>query len=126
MQQRGWIYNAKTKAEWRIAPKIVGPVYLPMKLPYIILSCEDDYSSTVIGYPSRAYLWIMAREPAMSPEAYQKALDLAKSCGYDLSHLRVVPQIEAQKKEEEERMQDAPAAATIAAAIGTGSAEGEK
>jgi lipocalin len=47
----------------------------------------------MIGYPSRAYLWIMSRTPKMDPKLYNELIDKAKNKHqYDLTGLRVVPQ----------------------------------
>merc|ERR1711916_105842 len=56
MTQKGYIYNKTTFSEWRVSP------LWPIKLPYLILEVDEECSYTVIGYPSRAYCWIMARK----------------------------------------------------------------
>ena len=58
--QKGFIHDTKTNAEWRVSP------FWPLKLPYLIIELDQSegshpYKYTVIGYPSRAYVWIMAR-----------------------------------------------------------------
>ena len=58
--QKGFVHDSKTNAEWRVSP------FWPLKLPYLILELDQSegshpYKYTVIGYPSRAYVWIMAR-----------------------------------------------------------------
>ena len=87
MTQKGFIYNKETNAEWRVQP------LWPLKLAYLIIDLADDYSYTVIGVPSRNYLWIMAREASLSDEVYQTILDKVVEQGYDLAKIQKVPQI---------------------------------
>lgn len=59
---------------------------------YWILALPDDYRYVVVGEPSRDYLWILSRTPAMSEADYQAALDAAAANGYDTSRLVRTPQ----------------------------------
>eukprot|EP00968_Pinguiococcus_pyrenoidosus_P028724 scaffold8065_cov267-Pinguiococcus_pyrenoidosus.AAC.8 len=59
---------------------------------YPILELDEDYSYTVIGFPSRAYVWIMAREPKMDEQLYEDiCARLREQHGYDLEGLVKVP-----------------------------------
>ena len=91
MYQRGWVHNWDTQAEWRVAPKL-GWFHLPIKLPYIIVDCADDYSHMTVGYPNRSYLWVMARVPHPPEEAVAGMLNAVESMGYDMSLVMKVPQ----------------------------------
>ena len=51
----GFIYNKETNAEWRMQ------FLWPFKSPFLIIDLDEKYSYTVIGIPSRKYVWIMAR-----------------------------------------------------------------
>jgi apolipoprotein D and lipocalin family protein len=59
-------------------------------LPYLIIELDRSegthpYKYTVVGYPSRAYVWIMAREPTMDEALYKSICDrLQKDHLYDL------------------------------------------
>ena len=57
----GFVYNTETNAEWRMQ------FVWPFKAAYLIMYLDDDYSQTIIGVPDRSFIWIMAREPDMSP-----------------------------------------------------------
>ncbi|GMI21685.1 hypothetical protein TeGR_g2383 [Tetraparma gracilis] len=83
--QKGWV-DSPTGSKWKVSPM------WPVKLPFLILEQkEDEYC--MIGYPSRAYLWIMSRTPKMDPKLYNELIDKAKNKHqYDLTGLRVVPQ----------------------------------
>eukprot|EP00750_Incisomonas_marina_P033310 INCI9749.2.p1 GENE.INCI9749.2~~INCI9749.2.p1 ORF type:complete len:235 (-),score=37.66 INCI9749.2:140-751(-) len=99
MEQKGTVYSSNC-AEWRVQPKLLG-VYLPVKLPFLIIDVADDYSWVTVGYPSRKYLWIMARDPQVAPELYNKIQARAVELGYDESKILKVPQ---QSKSERESM----------------------
>jgi apolipoprotein D and lipocalin family protein len=88
MPQKGWIYNEKTKSEWRVQP------LWPFKLAYLILDVAPDYSDTIIGVPSRKYVWIMARTAKISETRYQQLVQKITELGYDPKKLQLVPQQE--------------------------------
>merc|ERR1711916_81896 len=82
MTQKGYIYNKTTFSEWRVSP------LWPIKLPYLILEVDEECSYTVIGYPSRAYCWIMARKSKMDDALYEDLLrKLEEDHSYDLKGL---------------------------------------
>ena len=83
----------------------------PIKLPYILIELADDYSHCVVGtsfsswmctlsaypyfsgYPSRAYLWLMSRQPHMPLPVYNTLLQkLSVDHGYDVSKVILQPQ----------------------------------
>ena len=82
----GFIKNKETNAEWRMQ------FLWPFKMPFLIIELAEDYSYTVIGIPSRKYVWIMAREPSMSGELYKKILSNLKDIGYDISLIQSIEQ----------------------------------
>ncbi len=63
----------------------------PIKAEYLITWLDDDYTKTIIGRSKRDYVWIMARTPTISDEAYQSMVSYVESVGYDTSKLRKVP-----------------------------------
>ena len=83
---RGLIRDKKSNAVW-------GMQFIwPFKAEYRIIFLSDDYSRTVIGRSKRDYVWIMAREPAISDEEYDVILVFLREQGYDLKKLQKVPQ----------------------------------
>lgn len=86
--QKGWIQGDKeNSSNWKVSP------LFPLKLPYLILECDDNYEFCVIGYPSRSYCWIMNRKPVMKEETYNMLTEkLKEKHQYDLKGLRRVPQ----------------------------------
>ena len=66
MPQKGFGVEGRGGAEWKLQP------VWPLKVPFLIIELADDYSHTVIGFPSRQYCWIMARSPTMSDALYEE------------------------------------------------------
>lgn len=83
---RGFVRDKKSNAIWGMR------FVWPFKADYRILYLDPDYSLTIIGRKQRDYLWIMAREPAISETEYQRMLNVAAEQGYDISKIQKVPQ----------------------------------
>jgi len=83
---RGFVRNTESNAEW-------GMQFIwPFKGDYRIIYLADDYSTTIIGRNKRDYVWLMARSPEMSADAYREAVQFIERAGYDTSALQRVPQ----------------------------------
>jgi apolipoprotein D and lipocalin family protein len=83
---RGFVRDTASNAVW-------GMQFVwPFKGDYRIIHLTDDYSVTVIGRNKRDYVWLMAREPALSAERYDEAVKVIAAAGYDVSLLQRVPQ----------------------------------
>ena len=86
MHALGTVVDKKSNATWGVQ------FIWPFKAPYLVIDLAPDYSTTVIGHPSRDLIWIMARNPSMPECDYQKILsDVAKQ-GYDTKRIVKVPQ----------------------------------
>lgn len=62
-----------------------GPFYFGN---YWVLDHAEDYSWSIVGEPSGRNLWILSRDPQVSPAQRQALYDRAQALGYDLSLLR--------------------------------------
>lgn len=82
----GFVQDRETSALWKMQ------FIWPIKAEYRIVYLADDYSLTMIGRSKRDYLWIMAREPTIAGEAYDRMVALAEALGYDTRQIRRVPQ----------------------------------
>ena len=83
----GFVKDKQSNAVW-------GMQFIwPFKAEYRIIYLSEDYSTTVIGRTKRDYVWIMAREPAISDEQYAFILNLLQGQGYELEKLRKVPHL---------------------------------
>jgi apolipoprotein D and lipocalin family protein len=65
----------------------------PFRAEYRIIHLGDDYGVTVIGRTARDYAWIMAREPWLPVGVLERLSGMLEELGYDVSKLRVVPQL---------------------------------
>jgi len=90
LPQKGYIQgeNKEQSSEWKVSP------LWPIKMTYPIIEIDPDhYEYTVIGYPSREYLWIMGRQPQMDEKTYDMLVERCeKKHGYDPRKIRKVPQ----------------------------------
>ena len=64
----------------------------PFKMPFLIIELAEDYSYTVVGVPSRKYVWIMAREAQLDSDIYEKLLQRLSNIGYDISLIKKITQ----------------------------------
>jgi len=87
LKPKAWIYNTKTNSEWRVQ------FIWPLKVPYLIIDLAEDYSYTVIGEPSRKFVWIMARKPSIDDEIYNNIIQKLSQVGYNVSKIQKMPQI---------------------------------
>jgi apolipoprotein D and lipocalin family protein len=86
MHAVGTILDRQSNARW-------GVQFLwPFQAPYLVIDLAQDYSTTIIGYPSRDLIWIMARTPTLSEVTYQSLLEKAADQGYDIRRIVKVPQ----------------------------------
>ena len=82
---RGYVRDKVSNAVWDMQ------FIWPIKAEYRIIYLSEDYSRTVIGRTKRDYVWIMARQPSISDEAYQRIVGFLKEQNYDPTKLRIVP-----------------------------------
>jgi len=98
LPQKGWIQgsNKEDSAEWKVSP------FWPIKMPYKIIEVDErNYQYAVIGYPSRAYCWILSRSPQMTDETYEMLTQrLIDKHQYSLEGLRKVPQVWTREERE--------------------------
>lgn len=60
---------------------------------YIVFELdEDDYQFALVAGPNRKFLWMLARQPMIDEELYQRLLEVARSNGYDTDKLIRVEQ----------------------------------
>lgn len=84
--QVGWVYDETTNAEWRVRP------FWPLALDYLIIDLAPDYAWTVVGHPSRRWVWIMARAPRVPEATLAGIRQRLTEVGYDVSQLERIPQ----------------------------------
>ena len=83
---RGFVRDSRSNAVWDIQ------FVWPFTAEYRIIYLDEAYSRTVIGRTKRDYVWVMAREPAIPPEDYDRILEFIEGQGYDRGRVQRVPQ----------------------------------
>ena len=83
---KGFVRDTGSNALWGM--RFVWPI----KADYRIVYLDEDYSQTVIARQKRDFVWIMAREPHISDQDYDRLVEFVESVGYDISKLERVPQ----------------------------------
>jgi apolipoprotein D and lipocalin family protein len=86
MKSRGFVAPETGNAQWKIQ------FFWPIKFPYYVIDLDQDYKFTVIGLPSRKYLWIMARDPYLDKDIYEGIIQRVREQGFDISKIQRVPQ----------------------------------
>jgi apolipoprotein D and lipocalin family protein len=86
MEGKAWIDDRKTNAKLKVQ------FFWPIAADYWILEVGPEYEYTVIGYPDRSLLWIMARTPTLPEDTYNGILERLKAQGYDTGKLVKIPQ----------------------------------
>jgi len=83
---KGYVVADTGNARWRESP------FWPVYLSYLILWADPNYQYALVGYPGRAYGWVLSRSQRMDEATYQALLARFGEQGYDISRFRRVPQ----------------------------------
>jgi apolipoprotein D and lipocalin family protein len=67
----------------RLRVSFFGPFYGD----YWVLGLDPDYRWALVGAPSRRSLWLLSRTPTLAETEVQRALDVARREGFDLTRL---------------------------------------
>lgn len=87
LHPKGFIYDKNTNAEWRMQ------FVWPFKADYLIIDLDPNYNWTVVGVPSRRYVWIMSRTPQLDADTYNSIVQRLRDVHrYDVNLLKLVPQ----------------------------------
>lgn len=84
---KAYIYNKNTNSEWRMQ------FFWPIKLPYLIIDLDEDYSYTMVGVPNKNHVWIMSRKPFMDNHLYAELINKLHNIGYNINKIKKIPQI---------------------------------
>ena len=80
-----------SKLEVRFAPAFLS-IFPFVWGNYWIIDLAPDYSYAVIGEPSRDYLWVLSRTPALPVDVYGAILGRIRDQGYDPTGLVMTKQ----------------------------------
>jgi apolipoprotein D and lipocalin family protein len=67
--------------------KLEVSFFRPFWGDYWIIDLGANYEYAVVGHPSRDYLWILSRTPAMAPEIYDGVVGRLAAQGYETKRL---------------------------------------
>jgi apolipoprotein D and lipocalin family protein len=84
--------------EWKMADGtawVEGPepsklrvrFFWPFSGAYWVIALDPDYQWSLVGHPSREYLWILSRAPEMDPAQRAQLENQAARLGFDVSRL---------------------------------------
>jgi apolipoprotein D and lipocalin family protein len=78
--------TSNTKLEVTFAPAVLR------LLPFIwgnywILDLDADYQWSLVGEPTRKYLWVLSRQPEMPEDLYRTICNSAQEKGFDTTDL---------------------------------------
>jgi apolipoprotein D and lipocalin family protein len=75
------------KLEVRFAPLALA--WLPFVWgDYWVMDLAPDYSYSLVGGPSREYLWVLSRTPELDNAVYERLLAKAAAQGYDIAKVQ--------------------------------------
>lgn len=78
--------QSSARLEVRFAPAILS-FLSSVWGDYWIIGLGPEYTWAVVGTPSREYLWILSRTPEMSATSYERALEIARGNGFDVTRV---------------------------------------
>ena len=79
---KGEVVDTQTNAKLKVW------FFWPFKGDYWIIDLAPDYSWAVVGTPSRKYLWVLSRTPALDQKVLQDILSRLPAKGYDPGRLQ--------------------------------------
>jgi apolipoprotein D and lipocalin family protein len=72
--------------------KLKVTFFWPFSGNYWVIDLGTDYEYAVVGEPSRKYLWVLSRTPAMDEDKYRQVMQKIVEAGYDPAKLIRTPQ----------------------------------
>jgi apolipoprotein D and lipocalin family protein len=72
--------------------KLEVSFFWPFRGDYWVIDLDPEYQTAVVGHPSREYLWILSRTPAIDPPVFEALLRRVEALGFDASRLVLTPQ----------------------------------
>lgn len=88
---RAWVKDKQTNAKLRVQFVLIGLKLSFLSGNYWILDLGPDYSTAMIGGPSRKYFWLLSRTPTLDESVFAALKAKAESLGFDTSKLIVNP-----------------------------------
>lgn len=70
-----------------IPGKLKVSFFRPFYGDYCIIALDSNYRYSLVGDPSRSYLWILSRTRSLEPETYNQLITIAKNNGFNVSEI---------------------------------------
>ena len=67
--------------------KLKVQFFWPFRGDYWVIELDPEYRYSVVGHPSRDYLWILSRRRSIDADVYARILARVESLGFDLDRL---------------------------------------
>lgn len=84
--------SARGEAEEVGDGKLKVTFFWPFAGDYYIIERGDNYEYSLVGSPSREFLWILSREKELDQSVVDELLDIAASKGFDISKMTYTKQ----------------------------------
>lgn len=78
---KAWIPNTEKPAALKVS------FFYPFRADYQVIWHDPSYQFSLVGEPSRDYLWILARQPKIADSAFNAIRALAESVGFSTNDL---------------------------------------
>jgi apolipoprotein D and lipocalin family protein len=89
--------GSTSRLEVRFAPAWLG-LFPFVWGDYWVIALDPDYQWSLVGAPSRDYLWILARQPVLDPGQAQRLIEQAQNLGFATDTLVFPPQSTASQR----------------------------
>ena len=66
--------------------------FRPFSGDYYIISLDPEYNYSLVGDPSRKYLWVLSRSSVMEEALYSELLEIARVNGFEIDQVIKVEQ----------------------------------
>ena len=86
---RAWVKDKKTNAKLRVQFFLKNIKIKFLSGKYWVLALGENYEYSMVGDPSRKYLWILSRTPKMDAATYDELVATARDKGFEVKNLRV-------------------------------------
>lgn len=79
---KAWVVDQATNAQLKVS------FFWPIRGDYWVIELGRNYEYAVVSAPSRDYLWILSRTPALDAVQYGEILRRLQDRGFDVSRLQ--------------------------------------
>ena len=85
-EAKAWVPDPRHPARLKVQ------FFWPFTGDYWVLDLAPDYSYSLVGEPSREYLWILSRTPELDEATFNRLLEKAKAQGFPVEKMEKIKQ----------------------------------